>query len=361
MEKKKYLARVDQGGWNSAAATNCVNGYYDGIKCVCTDEMYYGVFCENIIDRIPPVTTVETAVAVVMTVTSEVFTEDLNNFESETFKAFEEKFTQQIEEAYAVIPGYKGIKIIGFRNGSIIVDYEVIVELEYKEDVNITQQYEEIFKQVEEKVTELVTTLSNCSDNTTLCFDEKVSTGRVDIPSPCSKIATEFKEYYMELLIPEGMTCVSQCDPINPKSQNCNEGRCVIQKSVGPQCLCPRTDLYLYTSAQCTGKILKSGIYGGVGAAIGILFIIIIAVSIFLVREKQKPATETFQKYDEDPWSNESEDQWNNQTGITNVQFEALEEEDAGSESSKEKFRPRLETVDTNVEVKIQRPQVSFA
>ncbi|XP_068129520.1 mucin-17-like [Hyperolius riggenbachi] len=217
---------------------NCQNGgYYDGIKCVCTDDTYYGVFCENIIDRTPPVTTVDAAVAVVMKITSEQFTEDLQDFESETFKAFEEKFTQQIEEAYAEIPGYKGIKIIGIRQGSVIVDYEVIVELEYKEHANINEQYEEMFKQVEEKITELVTTLSNCTDGTVFCFDENVTTGRVEIPSPCSKIATEFQDYYMELLIPEGMTCVSQCDPINPKSQNCNEGRCVIQKSVGPQCL----------------------------------------------------------------------------------------------------------------------------
>ncbi|XP_056426186.1 mucin-17-like [Hyla sarda] len=120
----------------------------------------------------------------------------------------------------------------------------------------------------------------------------------------------------------------------------------------------------MYRGSRCTGKILKSGLYGGIGAAIGVLAIIVATVAFLLFKSKKKTNWDTYSSDDNDLWYEDIEQEWNADRGITNLgsQGDYIEDGSSGSsQSKKEKFRPRLENVDTTVEIKIQRPEVSIA
>ncbi|XP_075061139.1 mucin-17-like [Mixophyes fleayi] len=118
----------------------------------------------------------------------------------------------------------------------------------------------------------------------------------------------------------------------------------------------------MYTGQNCTGKILKSGVYGGISAAIVILIISIATVVYFLIKANQNEKGDPFARDEDDKWYQDNEDSYVNRGFSSLGMGQAFGEgSSVGSEISKEKFTPNLETVDTTIQVKIQRPQVSFA
>lgn len=53
---------------------------------------------------------------------------------------------------------------------------------------------------------------------------------------------------------------------------------------------CSRTDIYIYTSSACTGRISKLGLFIGSGVTIGILFIVSIILGIYIYLIKRPPS-----------------------------------------------------------------------
>ncbi|XP_053320127.1 mucin-3B-like isoform X1 [Spea bombifrons] len=251
-------------------------------------------------------------------------------------------------------------------NAGIIVEHEVIIETQYEEDKNVTVKYEEIFQQIEEKL-ESVNATDNCDSNASLCFTPgSIKPNKVTPPSEkemCQRVFGELGEYYYPDFSSTGLSCISICDTKLDGYYNCNEGTCQL-KQTGPQCYCPDTDKYIYGNSRCQGRILKAGLYGGVGGAIGFIFILIIAiVTLFHLRRKKRDRKADAFSKDEDTWYEEaSDEEWKTQQGFRNLNGGEVGGEDNSKSSSfsgKEYFKPTLANVDTTIQVKIQRPTIS--
>ncbi|CAJ0964577.1 unnamed protein product [Ranitomeya imitator] len=144
------------------------------------------------------------------------------------------------------------------------------------------------------------------------------------------------------------------------KYKNCQDGSCQILNNTGPHCLCPRTDLYIYTSPNCNGRMLKFGVYGGIGAAIGVLLIIIVFALVFVTKKENDKKWDLFANDDKINWFDNMEE--DGYVGIINLGSN-IDNEDQDSaknnfSSKKEKFKPNMESIDSTFELKIERPQV---
>ncbi|XP_063305946.1 mucin-12-like [Pelobates fuscus] len=181
-----------------------------------------------------------------------------------------------------------------------------------------------------------------------------------------AKFDPGYREFYEPSIVGGKVTCVSICDPLAKSYYNCTPGSCQLKNNTGPHCLCPDTDKYVYTGSTCQGRIIKIGLYGGVGAAIAVLVIIIFTVVFLMLRIIKSKKEKNLFTNGESSWYEEYNDnEWSIERGFTNLN--AVMEEaggdmsSQGSYSSKERFKPALENVDTSIEVKIQRPEISQA
>ncbi|XP_067879674.1 mucin-17-like [Heterodontus francisci] len=117
----------------TTTATNpCQNGgIWNGKKCECTDS-YSGTYCEFVKDSIE-IETVEATINASVKITSETYSDKLKDNKSEEFKAFSDNFEEQMNIIYRGIEGYSGVRILSIRNGSIIVDHDVIITVSNSE------------------------------------------------------------------------------------------------------------------------------------------------------------------------------------------------------------------------------------
>ncbi|XP_075062621.1 mucin-17-like [Mixophyes fleayi] len=339
----------------------CRNGgIHDGIKCICQDE-FYGPQCENLLDRVIFGKTVNTSVNVVLSIPNRIFHLNLTDKSTQLYKDFEVEFKSKMINLYSGIPGYLDVVIHQIRNGSVIVNHDAIVEIEFKEDVSVRHQYTGILQQFKELMEE------NCTEiiTSTICIEEIMAiieiTPLTEEELCKQKISFGFKDYYDHMVTAEGLICESHCSPSNSKAPDCNGGHCEIQNTTGPHCLCPETDLYIYTSSKCHGKILKTGVYGGVGASITILFIGILLMIFFLFRQRTGGKWDTFANELEDNWYEDKEDEWHVDRGFTNLFMNSDEDSSTNNSSNIKNFTPALENIDTTLVVKIPRPEISTA
>ncbi|KAM4675863.1 mucin-3A-like [Discoglossus pictus] len=138
-EQKGQTARRS---WETGGQTGlaCVNGYYDGTKCVCKKNSY-GSLCEFILNQIfqDEVTAkVEITVRVIGN-----FTEELNNTESLAYKTFVVRFEKQMNHFYQDVHNKIGVRVISMRRGSIVVDHVLLLKVNFN---RYTEEYEEALK-----------------------------------------------------------------------------------------------------------------------------------------------------------------------------------------------------------------------
>ncbi|XP_069804494.1 mucin-17-like [Dendropsophus ebraccatus] len=309
----------------------CQNGgTYDGIKCICPD-IYFGPRCETVIDRVEPERAVSTSVKVELKIDNREFDENLKNYQSEEYKAFEKDFKSLMNTVYADLEGYIDVEIVELKAGSIIVDHKVIVEVEIKENLNIETEYAQILEKVKQTVETVKENAKDCNGNDTFCFNTTYGNvtelERPNIDNFCDKrIDGNLRKYFTQMITSEGLTCISHCDTLSPAYETCNSGRCVIQDVTGPQCFCPRTDLYMYTGSRCTGRILKAGLYGGIGAAIAVVAIIIATLGFILCNREKKRKRNN----DNDKWYRDGDEKWDIDRGIKNRNLHGEDYEDFG-------------------------------
>ncbi|XP_040197682.1 mucin-3B-like [Rana temporaria] len=105
----------------------------------------------------------------------------------------------------------------------------------------------------------------------------------------CEHIPNNLKQFHTLMRISGVLRCVSDCDPVSPYHFNCSSGSCNILRT-GPRCLCPETDLYIYTDDRCGGRISKLGLFIGVGVAFAVLLGVTITLGIYLYKTKRQAA-----------------------------------------------------------------------
>ncbi|KAM8972527.1 uncharacterized protein RCH25_018256 [Pelodytes ibericus] len=346
----------------------CQNGgTYDDNKCKCFDE-FYGPLCEFIVDRLPVAVVVEAKVEVEVKIVNVEFSQELADNTTDTYKDFEHNFKIEMNVLYKDISGFKGVNIKSIKKGSVLVDHDIIVEAVYKEDESITAQYEKIFQNVDKTLEALKDQNCTTGEGSELCLDPG-ATQTVKVPPKTEEelckaaVIPGFEQYFAPVVTSDGLICASSCDPISKTYYNCSLGSCQIQNQKGPHCLCPDTDSYLYTGSRCQGRVLKAGLYGGVGAAIAVLLIIIATVVFLMIRLKKRKERDDFNTDPDDSWYNDNQSDWSAERGFTNISGggEAEADELSGNDSTsrRERFQPALENVNTSIEVKIQRPVIS--
>lgn len=331
----------------------CQNGgNYDGIKCICPPK-FYGSLCE-FIDDIFTVENINVTVNITVKVTNENFTPELKNKTSEAYQNFSRRFGEQMGLLYRGVPGYQGVEIISLRNGSIIVDHIVLVNVPFSEYNDLEQTFKHTFDGKN---------CTNSSSEDMLCFNENSTTVNVlepNIEGFClENIPVDYQHYFYALNISNTLKCVTNCSTENEYYYRCRNGHCSVQRQ-GPSCFCVYSDLYWYTGDRCQVAINKSGVYGGVAVGLAVLLIVIVTLAVFLYKRRSKASSQ----WEENPEQKWYEEAWepNNYEGFTIRNLGAVNwggAESGGSTSSKEYFHPSLDKVDTNVQLKISRPQVT--
>ncbi|OCT90540.1 hypothetical protein XELAEV_18019155mg [Xenopus laevis] len=349
-------------------AEECQNsGKFDGNKCVC-QKLFFGSLCEFIQDRVEMRNVVNTTAKMNVTITNKNLSE-IKPINSTEYEAFEDKFKEKIKEACGHIKEYKDVKITQVKAGSIIVDYDLILEITYWENINVEAQNENLTQNINEAMKKINNYNSNCSDKENMCFSGSTMIQRAIILSKeelCrNEISPGFSKFYTAKIIDDKVVCLSDCDLNSDRYYDCNFGTCQIQNETGPHCLCPNTDTYLYASEKCDGQMLKSAVYGSVGAAIAVLGVIIASVGFLLYRSKKNNKLKPFAKDQEDKWYEEDNDnEWSSQSGFSTINRGAANGEADNTNgsypsSNNGSFRAALQNVDTTVRVKIRRPIIT--
>ncbi|KAL7976992.1 hypothetical protein Chor_008941, partial [Crotalus horridus] len=120
----------------------CYNGgTYDGIKCLCSEDLFYGSKCEFGMDEIPVnELSVTITVEAQVRITNREYEKSLEDLNSKYSQEIQAQFKNQMKDIYGAVPGYRGVEILRMRNGSIIVEHKVISQIEMKNNEEMIQQ-----------------------------------------------------------------------------------------------------------------------------------------------------------------------------------------------------------------------------
>ncbi|XP_035673390.1 uncharacterized protein LOC118413893 isoform X1 [Branchiostoma floridae] len=77
---------------------------------------------------LPVTTAVASAVAIEVQITSQNFTQELTNSSTTEYQQLAQELIDYLSQLYADVPGFQGIVINGFREGSVIAEFDVIIE-----------------------------------------------------------------------------------------------------------------------------------------------------------------------------------------------------------------------------------------
>ncbi|XP_075715672.1 mucin-17-like [Rhinoderma darwinii] len=340
----------------------CQNGgFFNGKICVCAIH-FFGDRCEFISGRIEVEPKINVTVNVELRFVNRNFIQCFYTTSCQEYVEFEKNVKEEINLLYNRVPGYKDVKIQHIRNGSVIVNHTVIVEVEYILSVDLKKSYETVRLNVGARLKELEN--NNCTSGTfPLCINGTLPNIE-PVPEPsmeelCRKtIPDNYENFFTPILTHSGVICLSDCEEQSSNCKDCNNGICQILPYTGARCSCSQTDQYVYTSGNCKDKMSKSAIYGGLGAAIGVLLIILLIMGFFQFKQWRKKRDEI-----KDDWYSDIDDVWKNEHSTMNFKNNNnnLQEEDPYMNTYKEdNFKPALDRIDTSIEVKTKRPIISI-
>ncbi|XP_064408886.1 mucin-3A [Latimeria chalumnae] len=354
----------------------CENGgTYDGIKCNCDETYYYGPHCEFAVEAVT-IETYNRTVDVTARITNEKLTENLKDTSTVEYKTFSTNFKQQMFKLYKGVDGYKDVDIISLTEGSIIVDYKVILEIKA---VAAGEEKNDRYKDAVNNITSIMMS-TTCTKNETgnencsggFQFDtNSLKVRNVSIEEDltkadlCKSLGDLIQFYELYIDEKDAVSCISICNSLAKGFVNCTKnGKCELLNS-GPSCFCLSTEEYLYTGSHCKIVINKYGLYGGIAAALLVLVIVITTLTVFVIRRKGKQQKEWDSKQDlVDKWFDDDVE-WHAPEGFTvarpeSVNWEGLESRESASGTGSSNFTPSLTNVNTTVEVKFCRPQISI-
>ncbi|MEE6525953.1 hypothetical protein FKM82_026275, partial [Ascaphus truei] len=120
------------------------------------------------------------ALVYVTATVNETFHADLSNKASRKYEAFDRRFQEQMELLYKNIPSYKELRIVSIREGSIVVEHMVLLEVYF---ANYTEQYAEAVERLNETLRNAICTAER-QHNETLCLVQnpaKIKTKLIDL------------------------------------------------------------------------------------------------------------------------------------------------------------------------------------
>ncbi|XP_041093250.1 mucin-3A [Polyodon spathula] len=225
-----------------------------------------------------------------ITITQE-FTNDLANSSSQEYKEFEENFTQMMKKVYHNVPGFLGVKIKTISKGSIVVNHDVQVEI--KNTDTATEQYDTVLHELDFALAEA----ANCDNSnpdlncTKLDIDTsltKVEQEKFDPEALCKAAApVGFSQFYTyQNSSASGIVCVSVCDSRHQNQYSCQPGQCILASS-GPICFCPISDSHWFLGSHCQNKISKAGFYAGVSLTAIVLLAAVMGLLVYQFRTKR--------------------------------------------------------------------------
>ncbi|KAM6225759.1 mucin-3A-like [Spheniscus humboldti] len=296
----------------------CQNGAtWDGTKCVCPDG-YYGIHCEMAIcqnggtwvDGLCQCTenfqgfecqfakeiievkdvTVNATVEMKTKVYNRNFTDELEDKSSAAFKDFEKEFKEQMRELYKHMESYQDVVINKLTQGSIVVNYTVLLKV--LASVTANETVESISKNLVSSFSNYTACNESCQgNNCPFCFNtaftnvtnykvQEVETRLCD-----SYIPEDFKSYYSPLVTATGVVCITRCDKQSADPYPCVHGTCVVPRS-GPQCECSEQSAFWYQDSACSSRVSKVGV--AVAVPVAGLVVAIVIFTAFLVRAQRQ-------------------------------------------------------------------------
>ncbi|XP_069043771.1 mucin-17-like [Lepisosteus oculatus] len=251
--------------------------------CVCHPN-FEGKFCDVLAGTVS-VDTYERTANVTVKI-DQNYTQELSNPSSLEYSTFVNNFTKQMDNVYKNIRNYKGVEILKISKGSIVVDYEVILEIKNGNDAD--EVYQEALAEVETALEKA----KNCTGQVNcLTFTIKnytVSNSTLNENAVCAKVIPEgFNTYYTAYTIDSKIVCISQCDSRHNERKSCNLGTCQVTRA-GPTCFCLHTSSEWYMGSDCSLPVSKAGFYTGVGILAVVIVVTVITLSTFLVLGKKK-------------------------------------------------------------------------
>ncbi|XP_078011709.1 mucin-17-like [Phascolarctos cinereus] len=171
------------------------------------------------------------------------FTKDLENTSSDAYKSFAELFKTQMDTIFQNVSHYVGVEIKKLSNGSILVEYDVILSTSFTPDY--MTELETSAKKVEETITTVIIEQGDTNCTEILCFNPNETSVDELIVSydplvECQETAGEFKEFFYIDYKDETPECINRCMQGFNSSLDCNQGKCLFQQSgsrIGPRCL----------------------------------------------------------------------------------------------------------------------------
>lgn len=279
-------------------------------------------------------------------------TEDLKNESSPAYLAFMKTFKEKMSKIYGHIEGYKDVNITELRQGSIEVDYEVLLQFPASSKVNetvnnISQNFLTAFK----NYTECNETCKGT--NCPFCFST-TKLGEVKVPgveqSLCDRhIQEDFRSYYSPHLTATGVICITRCDPRHADVLPCVHGSCSVDQA-GPQCECSNQATFWYQDKACRSRVSKMGVAVGVPVAVLVLVTTIFTILLLRSRRQKEQYREKLRSRS-DLYSNDDRN-WDNPQGFS-MGNSAATWEDLETPGT---TYIHLEKVDTSRRMHIQRP-----
>ncbi|KAG8139791.1 hypothetical protein E2320_002541 [Naja naja] len=278
---------------NTPSREICLNGgIYDGIRCICNEDLFYGPRCEFLVDVIP-VTELYVTITVKaqVKITNREYKKSLENLNSKYFQEIQAQFKKQMKDVYGAVPGYCEVEILRMRNGSIIVEHKVISQVIIYNNEEMIQHVMEVIIEAVKHSLKNIHTKGECIEPSGpgLCF--------VPLPNPilissfsfndtCKNIIDpKYADYYYPHIMEGAVRCVSRCFKGTQDSMNCFNGVCRISE-IGLHCICNNLDMFWYLGSYCQLPIQKGVL--GLSLALAVFFVISIILAICLIKAKRK-------------------------------------------------------------------------
>ncbi|KAM9208939.1 mucin-3A [Dugong dugon] len=331
----------------------CHNGgKWDGLKCLCTST-FYGPLCEFPVEEVE-LDTVDTEVGMEVSV-DQKFSPDLSDNTSQAYREFNTTFQNQMKMVYQNVQGFRSVEILSLRNGSIVVDYLVLLKLAFSPQLE--KEYEKVKMSLKEVLQNASQEGAGCG-NDTLCFKPDSiklnNNSRTELTPEaiCRRAAAEgYEDFYFPLVDDNRLRCVTKCTSGVEGAIDCHQGECRLESS-GPGCRCFISDTHWFLGPRCEVAVHWRALVGGLAGAAALLLLLLLALGVFVARYRSRLGSRG------GPWTKDKKwaEIWDENTvgTFSNVGFE----DDRIVE--KENYQLVLENVDTNVKVQIQRPEVAF-
>ncbi|XP_008122296.1 mucin-3A [Anolis carolinensis] len=283
-----------------------------------------------------------------------------------------------MKKFYEDVIGYLNVKVISLSPGSIIVNHVVNLSLPAS---GFNTSYEQSLAQIKEQLDTNKCTCPPCpkdpasASNSCLSWNKFIVTpNKPNLTDVCYVKDEQLKAYYVAAFVDTSVQCISPCNSLHPHHFQCGEGACQMQPK-GPTCFCPQSGSYWFSGPHCEQRVSKVGLAVGVALGLALLLLLLLALAALLCWRRWRSPGEKGQRLgkspaDEEAWYENSPEWRPPETAPTQSPASDSPNDsepsrsEAGSSPPEEgpergTFRPRLDKVDTSLQARIARPQVT--